>query len=65
MLLAQQGDNAVRSEDQLDDLCDALGLALEINYLRGYVMVGHKRFDSVDGALNYVKRRAQALRGIR
>jgi hypothetical protein len=51
----------MRNEDQLIDLCDEMGLVLEINYLRGHVIVGKKKFDSINSALHYVERRAQAL----
>ncbi len=44
------------NEDQLIDLCDAMKIALDLNYLRGTVTVGRKKFTSVEAALEYVLR---------
>lgn len=42
-------------EDQLIDLCNVKKIALDINYLRGTVTVGRKKFTSVEAALAHVK----------
>jgi hypothetical protein len=43
------------NEDQLIELCEVYKIALDINYLRGTVMVGRKKFTSVEAALAHVK----------
>jgi hypothetical protein len=43
------------TEDQLIDLCNVKKIALDINYLRGTVMVGRKKFTSLEAALAHVK----------
>jgi hypothetical protein len=42
-------------EDQLIDMCDSLKIALDINYLRGTVTMGRKKFQSVEAALTHVQ----------
>jgi hypothetical protein len=49
-------------EDRLIALCDQLGLALDINYLRGTVTVGRKRFTKMSDAVAYVQQRVDALK---
>lgn len=49
-------------EQRLIDLCDGLGLALDINYLRGTVTVNRKRFNKIADAVAYVQSRADALK---
>ena len=43
------------TEDQLIDLCNVKKIALDINYLRGTVTVGRKKFTSVEAALAHVQ----------
>jgi hypothetical protein len=43
------------NEDQLIELCEVYKIALDINYLRGTVMVGRKKFTSLEAALAHVK----------
>ncbi len=43
------------TEDQLIDLCNVKKIALDINYLRGTVTVGRKKFMSMEAALAHVK----------
>jgi hypothetical protein len=45
------------NEDQLIDLCDAMKIALDINYLSGTVTVGAKKFTNLTNALTYVRDR--------
>lgn len=52
----------MRNEDLLINLCDRLGLALDINYLRGTVTVGRKRFTQIADAVAYVQSRVDALK---
>jgi hypothetical protein len=49
-------------EDRLIALCDGLGLALDINYLRGTVTVARRRFTKISDAVAYVQQRADALK---
>lgn len=49
-------EHIMTNEDQLIDLCDAMKIALDLNYLRGTVTVGRKKFTSVEAALEYVLR---------
>lgn len=51
----------MRNEEMLIDLCDRLGIALDINYLRGTVTVGRKRFNKISDAVAYVQSRVDAL----
>ncbi len=50
------------TDELLIDMCERLGLALDINYLRGTVTVGRKRFAKMDEAFAYVQSRANALK---
>lgn len=50
------------SEDQLIDLCDQMKIALDINYLRGTVTVGRKKFTNLSDALVYVRCRKDQLK---
>lgn len=50
------------NEDRLIELCELLGVALDINYLRGTVSVGRKRFNNLADAVAYVQQRADALK---
>ena len=45
------------TEDQLIELCDSMKVALDINYLRGTVMVDRKKFMSMTDALAYARSR--------
>lgn len=49
-------------ETMLIELCDRLGLALDINYLRGTVTVGRKRFTKIADAVAYAQSRVDALK---
>lgn len=43
------------NEDQLIELCEVYKIALDLNYLRGTVTVGRKKFMSVQAALTHVQ----------
>lgn len=49
-------------EDQLVELCDSLKIALDINYLKGTVTVGRKRFTNLTDALVYVRGRYNLMK---
>lgn len=49
-------------EQLLIELCDRLGVALDINYLRGTVTVGRKRFTKIADAVAHVQSRVDALK---
>lgn len=55
-------ESAMTTEDQLIDLCDSLKIALDINYLRGTVTVGRKKFTHVDAALSYVRNKHNLMK---
>jgi hypothetical protein len=56
------GAASMMNEDRLITLCDRLGLALDINYLRGTVTVGRKRFNKISDAVAYAQSRVDALK---
>lgn len=49
-------------EDLLIDLCERLAVALDINYLRGTVTVGRKKFTNMEAALAHAQSRAHAVK---
>lgn len=49
-------------EQELIELCDSLKIALDINYLKGTVTVGRKRFQNLTDALEYVRDRANLMK---
>jgi hypothetical protein len=55
-------EHAMTNEDQLIELCDHMKIALDINYLRGTVTVGRKKFTSLSDALVYARGRMDQLK---
>ena len=49
-------------ETVLISLCDQLKIALDINYLRGTVTVGRKKFTSMPDAVAYAQSKMHALK---
>ena len=49
-------------EQELIELCDSLKIALDINYLKGTVTVGRKRFQNLTDALAHVRGRRDQLK---
>ena len=49
-------------EDLLIKLCERLAVALDINYLRGTVTVGRKKFTNMEAALAHAQSRADAVK---
>jgi RNase P/RNase MRP subunit p30 len=51
-------------EQELIELCDRLQIALDINYLKGTVTVGRKRFQNLTDALEHVRGRHNLLKNL-
>lgn len=59
---SQIGKNILTDEDRLIELCERLAVALDINYLRGTVSVGRKRFTNLTDAVAHAQSRADAVK---
>jgi hypothetical protein len=57
----QTGACNMTTEDMLIDICERRGWALDINYLRGYVALKHKRYPNVSTALKEAQRLENAI----
>ena len=59
------GKNILTDEQILIDLCERFGVALDINYLRGTVMLDRKRFATVAAALAEMRHRESVINKFR
>lgn len=58
----KQGELVMTQEQELIELCDRLKITLDINYLKGTVTVGRKRFQNLADALAYARGRMDQLK---